>query len=233
VRWHWHVSAGEFFELLRPAALIVSALISTWVFASARRRYFALAASLTWAIATFLLPIVVLPIYLIVRAPRKRRPLLATSESDAAATIKFRWLLPIGYAAVLISLVCVYLYRDYASVDAHLARAAQARVMGQHERAIREYRAALQIGEDAHVHKLLGIQLAETRQWGDALNEFASADKGGEPDPSLPFRIAQALDETGRSEQAIQSYGAFLAGPSCTQAVPDERCTVARGRTTR
>jgi hypothetical protein len=165
VKWHWSLSAGEFFELLRPAALMVSGLISTWVFASARRRYFGLAASLTWAIATFLLPFVVLPIYLIVRAPRKLRPLLATSESDAAETIKFRWLLPVGYALVLISLVCAYLYRDYASVDAHLARAAQATVMGQHERAIREYRAALQLGEDAHVHKLLGIQLAEARRW--------------------------------------------------------------------
>ena len=229
MRWHWHVSAGEFFELLRPAALIVSALISTWVFASARRRHYRLVVSVAWAIATFLLPIVVLPIYLILLIRRKPRP----SASDTAEAIKFHRLLPVAYAVVLISLVCVYLYRDYESVDAHLARAAQAKVMGQPERAIREYLAALKLGEDAHIHKLLGIQYAETRQWGNALNEFAAADRGGEPDPSLQFRIAQALDETGQPEQAIQSYRAFLAGPSCTQAVPDERCTIARDRTSR
>ena len=59
-----NISAGELFELIRPAALILSALISTWVLASARRR-FPFYVALLWAVATLLFLPIVLPLYLI------------------------------------------------------------------------------------------------------------------------------------------------------------------------
>src|SRR5436190_10257771 len=113
------MSAGEFFELLRPAVLVISGLLSVWVLAVARRRYSLLVAG-AWALGAFLLPVVILPIFLLAVIIRKRR------LHDPP---RFRWLLPISYGVVLLFLIAVYIYRDHNSVDAHLARAEQAKVM--------------------------------------------------------------------------------------------------------
>jgi hypothetical protein len=237
VKLHWQISAGEFFELLRPLALVISALLSSWVLMSARRWGFRFTAALVWASGTFLFPFIVLPIYLIARSWTKRNTKSdnhvagTTAEVGPSSYVRLRFVLPATYACLLLSLIGVYVYRDYHTVDAHLARAAQARVMNQRGRTIREYRAALALEDNPHTHKLLGIELAETQEWVEALREFRAAERGGEPDDSLLFRIGQALDASGQSPEAVASYNKFLNSQACVQALPDSRCEIARERT--
>jgi tetratricopeptide (TPR) repeat protein len=236
VRFHWQISAGEFFELLRPGALVVSALLSTWVFAGARRWRFRFATAIAWALGTFLFPFIVLPIYLIARASARRSIQLAIPDPEertdavALAPQRFRFALPTIYGLVLLSLIGIYLYRDYQTVDAHLARAVQAKVMNNRTKAIREYRAALRLEDNPHTHKLLGMELAETQQWAEALREFRAAEDGGEPDDSVPFRIAQVLEASGQTDEALTEFKKFLNSRTCTDIPPDSRCTTARDR---
>lgn len=236
MKLNWHISAGEFFELLRPLALVISALLSTWVLASARRRHLHLAAAIAWAIGTFLFPFIVLPIYLIARCWTRQRTLTknpdaeATAESGSSSPLSLRILLPTVYGFILLTLVGLYIYRDYQTVDAHLARAKQAKVMNQPVRSIREYRAALKLEDDPHTHKLLGIELAETKEWAEALRELRAAERGGEPDDSLPYRIAQALEATGQTNEALAEFKRFLERNACTEEPPDSRCDTARKR---
>lgn len=220
----WPISAGEFFEILRPAALILAALLSVWVLASARRRGFHLAAVLAWTVGTFFFPLIVLPVYLVVILFVRR----SLDGDDTNAPPKFRYALPIAYGVVLLSLVSLYLYRDYQSVDAHLARAAQARVMNQRARTIREYEAALRIEDNAHTHKLLGMELAEEGQWSAALRELRAAESGGEDDDSLTFTIARACEATGQTSEARKQFQKFINSPACKNPVPDSRCDNAR-----
>jgi tetratricopeptide (TPR) repeat protein len=231
------ISAGEFFELLRPAALVLAMLASIWVLANARRRGFRLYAGLAWALGTFFLPFVVLPLYLIVLILRHSATarLRSTDENRSepntesrALVVKYRLLLPAAYGIVLFGVTGVYLYRDYRSVDAHLARATQAKLVSQPAKTIREYRAALALEDNPHTHKLLGLELADTKQWGEALKEFRLAERGGEPDESLPFRVAQALSARGEHVEAVVEYQRFLKSHACVQALPDERCEAAR-----
>ena len=93
---------------------------------------------------------------------------------------------------------------------------------------IREYRAALALEDNAHTHKLLGLELLETGQWSDALNEFRLAERGCEPDELLPFRIAQAADTSGRQGEAAAEYRRFLGSYACTHSPANERCDTAR-----
>lgn len=215
---------------MRPLALVISALISTWVLASARRWRFRFVAAIAWAIGTFLFPFIVLPIYLIARGWTRRGTGSQNSEGASHAelgsspTVRFRVLLPALYALLLLTLIGLYIYRDYRTVDAHLARAQQAKVMNQQARAIREYRAALTIEDNPHTHKLLGIELAETKEWAAALREFCAAESGGEPDQLLSFRIAQALEATGQRNEALREYEAFLTSDACNHAPPHEWC---------
>jgi len=233
VRLSWPISAGEFFELLRPAALLVSALLSTWVLASARNWRFSQLAALAWAIAGFLLPFAVIPIYLIARYTRRRQSVLRKDSSKPG--VMSRWVrywtwLPIAYAVLLLSCISVYLYRDYSSVDAHLARASQAKVMNQTPRAVREYRAALLLDDDPHTHKLLGIELAAAKDWAGAVTEFRAAERGGEPDELLNYDLGQALQQLGQNSAAIDEYEKFLGSAVCTRALPDERCAAVQLR---
>ena len=162
--------AGEVFELIRPAFLLLAALISTWVLASARKR-FSLLIALAWAVATLFLPFVLLPAYLAVillwRRPVRER--------------RWRWLLPLAYGVVVIAALGLYFYVDHQSVDAHLARANQAKLVEDHGTAIREYRRALALEDNAHTHKLLAIELAKDGQMNEAMAEFRLAEQGGEP----------------------------------------------------
>ena len=239
MNFHWQISAGEFFDLLRPAALVVSALLSTWVLASARRWSFRSFVAAAWALGTFFLPFVVLPLYLIARSSAKRRarsshpgnPETAQPADSSARVVKLGFVAPVVYGVLLLSLIGLYLYRDRNRVDAHLARAAQAKVMGQRDKAIREYRAALALEDNPHTHKLLGIELADAGQWTDALLEFHAAERGGEPDDLLSFRIGQALDASGQPLEAVREYKRFLDSDRCLQPLPDERCGIAGRRT--
>jgi tetratricopeptide (TPR) repeat protein len=235
VNLHWQISAGEAFEVLRPAALVASALLSAWVLASARRWRFQPLVISCLALGSFLVPFVVVPLYLIARGWAKRR--IRTADADSAEpssisidsrAVRGRFLWPLAYTLVLLSAIGVYLYRDYHSVDGHLARAEQAKVVGHPDRAISEFRAALALEDNPHTHKLLGIQLTEAGQVDEALSEFQLAEKGGEPDDSLPFRIAKLLTAKGDQEGSLREYQKFLDSPACKQKLPDDRCEIAR-----
>ena len=233
MKLHSQFSAGEVFELLRPLALVFSALLSTWVLASARRWHFRFAAAIVWATGTFLFPFIVLPVYLIARLRTKRdtQPDEGTPVGvEPSSRGKLRFLLPATYALVLLSLIGIYLYRDFRTVDSHLARATQAKVTNDRAKAIREYRAALKLEDNPHTHKLLGIELADAEEWAEALHEFRSAASGGEPDDSLQFRIAQALEATGQNNEALIEFKRFLKSRMCNEVPPDSRCDTARDR---
>jgi hypothetical protein len=223
------ISAGEFFELLRPTAFILSALLSIWVLANTRRRGFRLYVGLLWALGTFFVPFVMLPVYFIVLIFRQQH--LRSNEPEVetpALSISHRFLPPAVYGVVLLGATSVYLYRDYNSVDAHLARATQAKLSSQPAKTIREYRAALALENDPHTHNLLGIELAEAGDWPDALVDFRAAQLGGEADESLPFKIAEALSATGDHGASVAEYQKFLDSQLCRQELPDSRCEVAR-----
>ncbi|HEX8634662.1 MAG TPA: hypothetical protein VF703_10990 [Pyrinomonadaceae bacterium] len=128
------------------------------------------------------------------------------------------------YAGALLSAGGVYFYRDYHSFDAHLARAADARLRLRRDAAIREYRAALRLADDAHTHKLLALQLTEDGQTEAALAEFRAAERGGEPDELLAYRIASALDALGRTIEADAEYQKFLQGSACARTPADALC---------
>ena len=134
------------------------------------------------------------------------------------------------YAFVLTTLTALFFTHYYRSLDAHLARASAAKLNNQHERAAREYRAALRLTDDPHTRKLLGLELAAAQQWTEALTELRVAARGGEPDAALPYHIAMALDALGRSDEATTEYRNFLAGELCARSPPDARCLRAQVR---
>lgn len=224
---------------MRPVAWMLSALVSAWVLASTRRRGLRLYAVILWTLSTLLLPLVVLPIYLIVNAGLRRRErdgqtLSARKESAAAQDSNRAWtariIWPSLYLILLLGLMSLYFYRDYRSLDAHLWRANNAKLRGPHEKVIAEYRAALQLEDDPHTHKLLAIELAAAGRAEEALLEFRAAERGGEPDLQLPFYIGLALDAMGRESEAISEYKRFTDGPACAQALPVATCATARDR---
>ena len=256
----WQISAGELFELLRPAAFLLSVLFSSWVLASARRNDFRFPAAALWTLGTLLYPPVFLPIYLIVRHSRRRRRgpkdtnvsgdegeasaagLATGGDAQASETAhdselknvtpprRGRFLIPFTYAATALALGAFFYYRDVRSVDAHLARANEARVAGRREKMISEYRAALKLEDDAHTHNLLARELAAAARWEEALAEFRAAESGGEPDDEIPFRKGAALDALDRHVEAEAAYRQFLSSSTCGQSPPDPRCEAARAR---
>lgn len=219
-----NISAGELFELIRPAALILSAVLSTWVFASALKR-FPFFVALLWAVATLLLPPIVLPLYVLALIFRpvitpgfhRRRRIIATMSFSALA------LAGTGF----------YLKQETRGADAHLAQAAYAKVRGNRGRAIAEYQAALKEDDDPHTHKLLGIELVAANYLTDALSEFRLAEKGGEPDDLMILRIASLLDALNLPGQAKLEYQRFLDSEACAQKLPDLRCENARKSVTK
>jgi hypothetical protein len=124
----------------------------------------------------------------------------------------------------------IYFYRDYRSFDAHLARAARAKLYGRQDNVISEYRAALRVRDDAHTRKLLGVELLEAGRAGEALAEFQAAVAGGEPDERLAFRLASALDALQRRAEAAEAYRRFSRSPLCAQSPPDTLCGQASAR---
>ena len=221
---HWQISFGQLFDLLRPVAVALAILCSTWVCADARQRGLRRYAIMAWALATFVLPFTFLPLYLLARLRAR------TTNAERFRSRAARYAPPLAYAGLLGALAVLYFIHDYRSLDARLARASDARLREQHAEAAREYRAALRLVDDPHTHKLLGLELARTGQWPDALTELRAAERGGEPDAILPYHIANALDALGRHEEATGEYGKFLAGDMCAQPAQDGRCQRARAR---
>lgn len=93
------MSAGELFELIMPAAYVVSALLSTWVLASARKR-FQLHFAFALALATLFLPVVVFPLYLAVIIWRK---------ADTPPR-RWRFTLPLLYLTITLLAIGLYVY---------------------------------------------------------------------------------------------------------------------------
>ena len=92
-----NISAGELFDLIMPVASVISALLSTWVLASARRRfrfYYAIAL----AIGTLLLPLIVFPIYLVI--------MLWSKRSDSPP--RWRYALPLLYFLIVLIVTVTY-----------------------------------------------------------------------------------------------------------------------------
>jgi tetratricopeptide (TPR) repeat protein len=219
VNFHLNMSAGEFFDLIRPAVLLVSAVISTWVLASARKR-FPFYQALLWALGTLFFPLIILPLYFIALLVKKRK----------TAPIKRRFAVPILYALIVFSSIGIYLYRDNQSVDAHLARAVRARLDGNRTRTISEYRQALALEDDPHTRKLLAVELAELGSWDDAISQFRLALHGGEHDDSIHFRLGSLLDQIGHKDEASSEYKEFLKSTTCKHEPVDVRCEAARQR---
>jgi hypothetical protein len=205
--------------------------------------FYAMAA---WTAGTLFFPLIILPLYLIARfALHKRaRPAQVGPTSDGPTQLEpakvgptrpgptrlWKILLPLLYTLSVLSLLALFFFHDYRSVDAHLARANQARLLNQPERTRREYRAALSLEDDAHTHNLLATELAGAGLWEDALLEMRAAERGGEPDETIPYRIANLLDLLNRRTEAAPEYQKFLNTRLCQQSLPDPRCENARLR---
>lgn len=254
----WQISAGELFELTRPAAFVLSALLSSWVLASARRRGFTLYLVAAFTLGTLFYPLIVLPVYLIVRAARRRQerdaqqakqskeddeddePSAGPTDESASEQMQgeearqaqphLRLIAPLVYLLFVLSIGALFYYRDAQSIDAHLARANRTRLLGQRDKTIKEYRAALKLEENAHTRNLLGIELAAAGRLEEALNEFRAAEGAGEPDDELPYRIAATLDALKRHTEAVPEYRKFLNTRRCTDSYPNPQCAAARVR---
>lgn len=179
------MSAGQLFDLIMPAAFVVSALISTWVLASARKR-FRLHYALALAVGTLFLPVIVFPIYLV----------LMMWHPKIGPPQRWRYVLPLLYAVIALSAIFLYFYFDNRSVDAHLARATQAKLREDSTTAIREYREALAREDDPHTHKLLAIELSNAGYISEAITEFRLAEERGETCQSDDRRCTAAKERT-------------------------------------
>jgi hypothetical protein len=117
---------------------------------------------------------------------------------------KWRYALPLLYALVSLSAIGIFFYLDSRSVDAHLARATQAKLVDDANTAIREYRKALTLEDDPHTHKLLAIELANAGQLEEANLEFRIAEQGGEtcrPEDSACQRARAKLPSTATDKR--------------------------------
>jgi tetratricopeptide (TPR) repeat protein len=210
------MSAGEIFDLIRPTAIVLAILLSTWILASARRR-FSFHYSLLWAGLAIFLPPVVIPLYLatllIFHPPRVQR-------------VRYRFAVPAAYLALLLGIFLFYHYRDLHSVDSHLAEASFANVSSDQLTAIKHYREALKIEDNPHTHKLLALSLMEAKLANEAVNEFRLAEAGGEPDDVIHFHLGQLLEGLNRKDEAVAEYRKFLVSRTCLEV--DERCESVR-----
>jgi len=210
-----NMSAGELFELIRPAVVVLSILLSAWVLGSARKRFSTLIA-FAWATGTLLLPLVVLPVYLCVllvwRWPARSR--------------RWRWLLPLVYAAILLAGIGLYHNHESSRVDVYLAKATQSKLVEDHATAIGEYRAALTIENNAHVHKLLAVELMQVGYFSEAISEFRLAQKGGEPDDYIHHNLGLLFERIELYGQSRLEFEEFLLTETCQTF--DDRCNSAR-----
>jgi len=212
------MSAGELFDLMRPAVVVASAIISTWVLISARKRFRFFNAFLI-AIATFFLPFVVLPLYLV---------FLLIWRPVPVRTVKHWFTIPLAFLATILLIFFVYTYVDDRSIDAHLARASFAKASSDPITAIHEYQEALKLEDSAHTHKLLAETLDDAGFVMEAITEFRTAELAGEPDDLIHFRLAVLLGRINHPGEAILEFRQFAFSKTCLQV--DERCEAARQR---
>jgi hypothetical protein len=222
-----NISAGEFFDLIRPAIFILSLLLSSLVLASALRWRFAYPLVALWVIGTLLYPLITLPLYLLALVIRKRQKNLHQKQTPLPLALR---LLPAVYLVLSLTVFGVFFYREQRSVDAHLARATHARLHNDRGRIIKEYRAALELKDDPYIRKLLAIELAESGFLSEALREFRRSEHNGELDDLTAFRIASLLETLDHPGEAAIEYRRFLASPICGEELPDPRCDIARAR---
>jgi len=213
------MSAGEMFDLIRPAATVLATLLSTWILASARRR-FPLHYSFLWAGLAIFLPPVVIPIYLAA---------LLIWHPKRIEHVAHKFAVPIVYLVALLGIFAVYQYRDRRSVDSHLAEASFAKVSSDQLTAIAQYREALKVEDNAHTHKLLALSLMEAGDLNGAINEFRIAETAGEPDDTIHLHLGTLLDKLNRKDEATLEYQKFLMSKTCAE--PDKACDSARVRT--
>jgi tetratricopeptide (TPR) repeat protein len=213
-----YIPAGELFDLIRPAVILVSALISIWVLASARKR-FPLYVAFIWAAATLFLPLVALPVYWSVILLWRR----------SVRSPRWRFALPLIYGLVLLTSITCYLYLDKQSADAHLARATQAKLIEDHASVVREYRRALALEDNPHTHKLLAIELAETSNLNEAVSEFRRAQEGGEPDDRIYYELGLLFERLKQNDEARIEFDKFVKTTAC-QTTAETRCDDARER---
>jgi len=244
----WQISAGQLAEAIRPVAFLCAALISTWTLADARQRQCKTHVVALWTAATLAFPFITFPLYLIARSlncglriadcgledkssfnPQSAIPNPQSKNPHSAFRIP-QSTFPLLYLLTLIILGVFYFYIDYRTFDAHLARAAAAKLHHQRARAINEYRTALRLKDDPHTHKLLGLELAAEENHAEALAELRAAEQGGEPDALLPYQLAITLDALGRTDEAVAAYRKFLQSELCAQPFPDLRCVESRLR---
>ena len=211
------MSAGELFDLIRPTLLIIAALLSTWVLFSARKR-FPLFAALAWALGTLFFPLIVLPTYL-VAILLWRRPTRSPSRP---------LVLPLSYALIVTAAVGLYFYHDSQTIDAHLARATQAKLVEDEGTVIREYRRALELEDSPHTRKLLAVQLMQAGYLTEAISEFRLAQQGGEPDDLIHFYLGLLFERLDHHGQAELEFAEFLLTETCR--APDKACESARSR---
>lgn len=181
----WQLSAADITEWLGPPAFILSALLSAWVLADARRLLNSYPLAFVPALLTLALPPVVFPLYLAARLFKRKEAAAAggaESEKRPGPSGLGARALPFAYALALVAVGAFFFARDYRGFEARLARARSANLRGRHERAVEEYRAALRLREDAHTRKLLGLELLEAGRRGEALVELRAAAAAGEPD---------------------------------------------------
>jgi hypothetical protein len=212
------MSAGDFFDLIRPAAVVLSALLSTWLLISARKRL-PLYQALPLSIASFFLPFVILPLYLALLVFWRRPKLKPT---------KWRLTIPLLFLTTILTIAGLYTYFDARTVDAHLARASMAKTHSNPLAAIPEYRAALRLEDNPHTHKLLAQTLDDTGFLMEAITEFRTAQFGGERDDLIHLRLAGLFERINHNGQAILEFKEFADSETCLQI--DYRCEAARQR---
>ena len=254
------LSAGDLTEWARPAVFAAAALASVVVLRDARRRVgFGAASAWTWALLTLLFPPAAVPLYLAARLYTRRAGAADESQHEEVAAAERdsevkkeceeedgvdadgvagsggpgrcqRRAPTLLYTAALVVAGAAYFYADYRSFDARLARAERAKLYRRPEEAAREYRAALRLREDAHTRKLLGLELLRAGRAAEALDEFGAAARAPDPDDSLHFHTAAALDALTRRAEAEDAYRRFVASRLCAPPSLEERCDEARAR---
>ncbi len=212
------MSASELFDLISPAVTVISAVVSTWVLTSARRR-FKLYQALLIAGASFFLPLIVVPLYLVTLLLWKR---------PRVQLVKWRLVIPLAFLVVLLGTLTLNKFLDDRTVDAHLSRAKLAKVKNDPNTAASEYRKAIEIENDPHTHKLLAHVLEGAGNLNEAITELRIAEKGGEPDDAIYYHLGDFLQRAQRKDESIVELKKFVASPTCLQI--DARCEDARQR---
>jgi tetratricopeptide (TPR) repeat protein len=216
-------SAAELFELFKPAVFVFSALASSMVLASGLRRGLKWYLIALWTLGCLWFVPVVLPLYLVFLLYNSGAKSVGSHRNPDFTATKRR-LLAFAWFCAVTSVGYAVIRHDRNSIDAHLSRAITARVEGNRDRATAEYKAALALEPSPHNHNLLGTFLFEQSDWQGAVTELQAAEAGNEPDPLLNYRLAQALQKLGRTEESIMEFRRLAEGETCRNEPSYQPC---------